>query len=116
MLFDFLLKPSKHIARYKDDGNGIQVSTVFCHDVSDGYNYETAIQHSRYRDGRILPVESYQSIEDAMVGHHKWICIITSDELPEKIINGSHSDVILLAKQLAPDQFEYYLDEKGDLM
>ena len=52
--------------------------------ASDGYQpFEPGVSHPDYNNGEWVIVEAYDSEEDSIVGHNKWVGIMTDDELPE---------------------------------
>lgn len=71
----------RKVGRYEQ--GDLLVSTIL---VTDSDNpYETAVSHPKYNDGKIVIVEEYASVEEAEVGHKKWVKIMTTDPLPEKL-------------------------------
>lgn len=61
-----LSTPGARVALDSVDGDRIEVSTVYAHDIC---MYETALCDS---DG-VHPVERYDSKEEALEGHKKWM-------------------------------------------
>jgi hypothetical protein len=65
-LFVGITTPGQRVALDSVDGDRIEVSTVYAHDIN---MYETALIDS---DGA-HPVERYDSEEEALEGHKKWM-------------------------------------------
>lgn len=67
------------IGRYEDGEK--YVSTAF---VNDGFRpFETAVAHPDYRaGGELIIVEAYDTEEEAVLGHEKWLEFMVSDTLP----------------------------------
>lgn len=62
--------------------------------VSDGQkDYETAVEHPEYNDGSMVIVDSYDTKEEAEAGHKKWVATMTSDNLPEELVDIANSDI-----------------------
>jgi len=55
--------------------------------------FETAISHPQYNDGDWIIVELYDTKEEAIAGHNKWVKTMTADELP-KILKDVSSATI----------------------
>ena len=66
--------------------------------VSDGHQpYETAVCHNGYthngeRSGMCI-VEAYSTIEEAKLGHKKWLKIM-QDNPPEKLIDCKNAGIV----------------------
>jgi len=65
---------------------GSHISTIFAGDTE---NYETAVLDIRYHNNYII-VEEYSNMEDAKLGHEKWLKIMIENP-PEFILNKSTS-------------------------
>lgn len=97
-MFDFLSMMGTHDERKIDtyDENGIFVDTCL---VTDGSQpYETAIAHKNYNNGDMVIVESYDTKDEAQLGHEKWVSIMTSDRLPEYLIDCANADIAQLVE------------------
>jgi len=71
----------RKIARF-EEGN-LFVDTC---SVSDGrQNYETAVEHPEYNDGRMVVVEAYDTPEEAQEGHDRWVAKMTQTDLPDQL-------------------------------
>lgn len=68
----------------------LKVSTVGGVTDSDS-EFETAVLHPSYSEYFIV-VEEYDTEEDALKGHKKWVDIMTSENLPEELIDVSSSE------------------------
>jgi len=69
------------------------VSTCY---VSDGSQpFETAICHKDYQS-EIIPVEAYNTIEEAEVGHARWVEMFINKTLPERLIEFPNSAIAQL--------------------
>lgn len=79
MLFDY---EDRKVAR--DEFEWGFISTIR---VTDGRQpYETAVAHSAYRDaGKMVVVQAYDTLEQAVAGHAAWVSIITAEDLPEQL-------------------------------
>jgi hypothetical protein len=66
------------------------VSTVR---VSDGAQpFETAVEHARYHDGKMIIVEAYDDTELAQKGHNEWVEKMDGN-LPAAISECSNSEI-----------------------
>jgi hypothetical protein len=88
----------RKIARYED--GDILVSTAKITD-SAHYTLETAIRHPFYNDGQHIIVETYNTVEDAKVGHERWVKVIQG-ELPESLTDVSNIPITELADIFNP--------------
>jgi hypothetical protein len=100
MLFDFL----KDIDNYKDravaryEGKDFTIDTAR---VSDGVRpIETAVRHPEYNDGLWIIVDAYDNVDDAQTGHDRWIAIMTSNELPNQLIDCQNAEIGILLGEL----------------
>jgi hypothetical protein len=74
----------RKVLRY-DDGVTLSVDTC---SVSDGaHPYETAVAHVGYNRGSWVVVEAYDTHEESIVGHEKWVKIMTAETLPDKLVD-----------------------------
>lgn len=84
----------RKVERY-DDKDGRMVSTAA---VTDGkHPYETAIEHSEYAKGNMIIVEAYNTREEAVAGHARWVTTITKGPLPKEIKDCLNSGVSQLS-------------------
>ena len=107
-MFDFLYMQPKPIARFELPDvfgkQGLIIDT--CGGMSDSlHNYETAVQHPEYNDGKWIIVESYDTEEDAHNGHEKWVKIMTSDFLPAELKDVSTATIALLCDEFGGNAF-----------
>ena len=49
------------------------------------YPYETAIKHPFYNEGKWVIVQTYNSKEEAIIGHKEWVVRMTSNALPHEL-------------------------------
>jgi tRNA A37 methylthiotransferase MiaB len=71
----------RKVANYQDDAKGLVVDTCAVTDAA--WNYETAIKHPEYKDGRFIIVAGYATKAEAEAGHAKWVKKMTAKSLPE---------------------------------
>lgn len=83
----------RKVARY--DGEHLQVSTAAVNDSDKPY--ETAVQHDDY-DRNMIVVESYDTREAALEGHKRWVTRMTTEPLPEKLVENGESGIAQLAR------------------
>jgi len=70
------------------DGD-FRISTIS--DVPDSeHSFETAVAHREYYGGKWICVEEYDTVEQALAGHEKWV--ETMKNLPDQIIDISTSE------------------------
>ena len=74
------------------------VSTVHVTDSTEPY--ETAVEHPKYNEGKLVIVEMYNTKEDSEAGHKKWVKLMTAKKLPEKLTDVSTSGVKQLLNYL----------------
>jgi hypothetical protein len=74
--------------------------------VSDGKQpIETCVSHIAYwaKFSCQAVVEAYDTKEQALEGHKKWVVIMTADKLPETLIDVCNAKMGQLGKILDPD-------------
>jgi len=86
----------RKIDRYEKD----EITIDTCAVTDSDEPYETGIKHPKYKDGEWVIVEMYNSKEEAETGHNKWVKIMTSDNLPEELVDVSTCTVVKLLKLL----------------
>ena len=74
-----------------EKGN-LAVSTVAVKDTPS--NYETAITHPDYQEGRIIVVQTYSTLRQAEAGHKKWVEKMTND--PPEVLRDKGNDLFSL--------------------
>ncbi len=102
-MFNFMDMAGNYEDRKVDrhDGENFFISTAR---VTDGQkDYETAVAHPNYNDGKIVIVEMYDTKEEAQTGHDKWVGFMSSDSLPLKLIDCSNSGVSQLLEMFGGD-------------
>src|SRR5258705_1718212 len=86
-MFNFLNALDNYEDR-KVDSTEVGDSEVDTCSVNDGIqDYETAVKHPKYNDGEWIIVEAYDTKEDAQTSHDKWVKIMSSIPLPNKLID-----------------------------
>lgn len=70
---------------FQDNEKKIFISTA---KVNDGFKpFETAVSYPDYDGGKLIIVESYNTKEEAQQGHNKWIKVMTSEVLPDFLVD-----------------------------
>lgn len=86
-LFDFIDMADNYedrkVARFEEINNDLIIDTAWVNDCKPPY--ETAIQHKNYNNGQWVIVEHYETKEKALSGHMKWVKIMTTEPLPDKL-------------------------------
>ena len=67
--------------------NGIVVDTVRVTDSP--MPYETGVKHPDYSNRDWIIVDTYPTKEEAQIGHNKWVNIMTTEPLPDELIDKS---------------------------
>lgn len=80
------------------------ISTAFVNDGSQPY--ETAIKCNLYQDpngetGYMCIAESYDSKEEALEGHKKWIETMSSELMPETLTDCANAEIAQLFDTIA---------------
>lgn len=107
-MFDFLFA-DPHEDRKVDTTviNNVGECTVDTCYVNDGLqDYETAVQHPKYNRGNWVIVEAYDTKEEAQEGHDKWVKIMSSTQLPKKLVDCKNSFVSNLLDNNYEFEFE----------
>lgn len=96
-MFEFMNLMGNHSERvvapqYSKDGIFVDTALV----TDSNKPYETGIEHPNYNDGIMIIVELYDTKEEAVTGHNKWIGILTADKLPETIKDVSTAGIAML--------------------
>jgi len=74
--------------------------------VSDGsHPYETAVQHIFYNNNVWIIVQAYDTKEEAQEGHNKWVKIMTSEPLPDYLMDCNNSGISQLADEICGEDF-----------
>lgn len=110
-IFNFLAMADNYESRKVDryDAPWGFVSTVYVNDASKPY--ETAVKHGDYNSGEMVIVETYDSKERAAEGHARWVATMTTDPLPDKLVDGSLAGVAELLDIFSGDN-EWRLYER----
>lgn len=91
-MFDFLFADdyeNRKVDRYEVGDLFIDTASV-----NDGQkDYETAVEHPDYHDGKMIIVEAYDTKEEAQVGHNKRVKIMTTEPLPDIISDCGNSQI-----------------------
>ena len=86
------------------------VSTAATED--GGRPYETGIYHDNYNE-HVTVVEEYDTIEEAREGHKKWVKIMTTEPLPDKLIEASRTGIMRLMEIVDPERTEEFKVKKN---
>lgn len=93
------MNPKDRVALY--DKDNVCVSTVKAFDTG---RYETAVSHPKYSEGVLIIVQEYGlDLRPAQQGHDKWVKIMTSDPLPERLVDVSTSMIKVFKDILVGD-------------
>ena len=76
---------TRKVARYKD--RSLIIDTVAVTDSDQPF--ETAVMHPAYNDGDWIVVEEHGTKEEAQKGHNRWVQRMTSDRLPDQLVDVS---------------------------
>ena len=106
MFFDFVSMMGNYeerkVALYQDGDFVVDTCAV-----NDGaYLYETAVKHPAYNGGKWVIVEAYDSQEEALAGHGRWVVTMTGAELPDKLVDCDNSDICQLEAAICGDAWE----------
>ena len=114
-MFNFMMMQPEPIARFELPDvfgrQGLIVDT--CGGINDSeHEYETAVAHPSYNNGEWIIVEGYDTEEDALNGHNKWVKIMTAES--KQILFWNYIDTTLLEdiKPLEELSIEYLLKKK----
>ncbi len=89
------------VDRYESEDETVKVSTI---KVTDGREpYETAVSHPLYNNGDWVIVECYSTKEEAKASHKKWVEAITTEPLPDKLVDCSNAEISQLAESFGSD-------------
>lgn len=104
-LEDFGTYEQRQVARYEHE-----ILIVCTARVSDGVKpIETAVSHAEYNDGKWVIMESYDTEDQALVGHQKWVDTMTAESLPDILVDCRNS----LISQLMPADALMFPRSKG---
>ena len=107
-MFDFLNDVGNYedrVVGHYDGKNGLVVDT--CR-VSDGAKlYETAIEHPEYHDGKWVIVEAYDTPDEALFGHGKWMQIMTRKILPTELVDCANSTISQMLGAVDPSKMRF---------
>lgn len=106
-MFDFLgLNMFGTYDQRKVDRNNYDWGFISTAEVTDGNQpYETAVSHKRY-GSNIIVVESYDTKEQAKIGHEKWVKIMTAEKLPDTLTECYNSTISNLYKESVKEPLE----------
>lgn len=68
-----------------------------------GKDFETAVEHKDYGDGKMAIVATYDTREEAQAGHDEWVAKMTADILPDTLKDVGLSGVGQLAQIVGVD-------------
>lgn len=79
----------RKVARWEDEKRMVDTA-----EVNDGAKrYETAFQHPEYNNNETVIVEAYDTKDEAMAGHAKWLKVMLEGPLPDTLIDCGNSEV-----------------------
>lgn len=90
-MFSFLDMMSNYEDRKVDNFEEGDLFIDTCAVNDSAKPYETAIGHPNYNDGKLVIVELYDTKEQAQEGHNKWVKIMTTEPLPERLYDASQN-------------------------
>lgn len=96
-LRNFVAFDQIRIGRYVDESKGLVVDTASVPDAEQPW--ETAVCHPAYNLGNWIGVEMYEREGLAQAGHTKWVQIMTTEPLPEKLFEVSTALIIRIDEQ-----------------
>lgn len=91
----------RKVARYEKDG--LRVSTARVTDSA--HDFETAVAHPAYNEGEIVIVEMYDTKEEAVLGHSRWVKRMTARKLPAQLKDVSTARVAEMCDILGNDSW-----------
>lgn len=65
--------------------------------------YETAVEHRDYNSGKMVIVETYDTKGEAAEGHARWVATMTTDVLPDKLVDRGLAGIAELYDALSGD-------------
>jgi hypothetical protein len=81
---------SRKIDRFEEECLFVSTASV----TDSKLPYETAISHPAYNEGEIVIVEKYDDADAAQEGHVRWVATMTSDELPDQLLDRSDNNIL----------------------
>ncbi len=116
-MFDFLDMADNYEERkvncYRDKEVGLCVDTCMVTDSEK--DYETAIGHPQYNDGKWVIVELYNTKEETQEGHNIWVKRMTGKKLPEQLKDVSTAEIAKLCDIVGKD-WRKYKSQKGEIV
>ena len=103
-MFNFLSMADNYEERKvaHDDFDWGMIDTCY---VNDGdKDYETAVEHKKYNAGKMVIVEAYDTKDEAIAGHKKWVQIMTAKVLPKKLKDCANS---YISQFIGEEEFEF---------
>ena len=88
------------------EADGLLVDT--CKVTDSRHDYETAVSHLAYNDGKWVIVEVYDTEEQARAGHDKWVKVMTAISLPDRLFDVSTATIKEFGEALGLDYSEGY--------
>ena len=83
----------RKVARYEEGELVIDTCSV-----TDGNKpYETAVAHPQYDNREFIIVDAYDTREESLAGHENWVSKMTTEPLPNELVDCLNSDVAKLA-------------------
>jgi len=100
----------RKVAHYEEEKVMVDTCRV---DDSDA-DYETAVEHPAYNNGSMVIVETYDTKEEAQGGHDKWVTIMTSRSLPDRLFDVSTAAIKKLGEVFGVDYSQGYERQTPD--
>ncbi len=97
----------RKVDRYEK--NGLMVDTC---SVTDGNKpFETAVESPEYNNGKMVIVQSYDTIEEAKEGHLKWVDLMLNNP-PEYLRDCANAEISQLIELFSEDMMIFPRKEK----
>jgi hypothetical protein len=111
-MFDFFLMADNYEQRKvgRLDADWGFVSTAYVNDADKPY--ETAIKHRDYNGGKMVIVEPYDTRDEAVTGHERWVATMTSPTLPDRLVDKGRAELAQLIDAFSGDN-EWRIKERN---
>ena len=92
-MLNFLVDSGNYASR-KVGRDNFEWGFVSTAKVSDGtHPYETAVEHNKYGDGKMVIVAAYDTRAEAEAGHAAWVATMTTEPLPPVLRDCCNSGI-----------------------
>lgn len=95
-MFDFFNMVGNYEERKVDNFQKGDLTIDTCRVTDSDKDFETAIEHKSYNDGKWIIVELYDTKEEAQKGHDKWVKVMTKKKLPKTLKDVSSATIAKL--------------------